>query len=338
MNMIPARAPALGRRALGFGYLALALAPMLLIAIVLAIVVGTMFEVVALSRQKVTAVTEILDHELTPRIAAIRSGYDEVVRNVEHVGDEFVHVSRLLGNLPDITIQRGQFGATQTLPLRIPDREVEFGLIHIANGQLFNQTLPSIQIPAAAMTIPTGPIRQALAPLGENGPIARALAESTERVGRTVDEVKRLGAPLGQVQSEIGAWFAPLHDYGTRITTMIKVTVAILALLVILYVAAAIHILMTRRREAGLAFRIGGPLGCLHFVNAHLFLDGYARLRGRDPVADSVSRPDGLALAVERLDAEVRRLRAELAGLPTARPSGPATEDAHLPVLSPYTA
>jgi hypothetical protein len=258
---IRAGAIALGRRALGLGFLALALAPLLLVAAVLFVVIDTTANVVAVSRAKVTAVTEVLDKELTPRIAAIESGYQDSVRGTENVGAQFTQVSRSLGNIPDITLQRGQLGETQPFPLHVPDGDVNMGLFHIGDGQLFNQTLPSLQLPAAAISIPTTPIRQALAPLGENGPIAHAIADSSAQVGQAVDQVKRLGAPLSQLQSEIGAWFAPLRDFGQRIALLAEVTVAVLALLLVLYAAATIHVAVTRRREGAMAFQFGGPLG-----------------------------------------------------------------------------
>ncbi len=312
-------ATALGRRALGFGFLALALAPLLLVAAVLFVMVDTMANVVAVSRAKVTAVTEILDKELTPRIAAIESGYQDSVRGIENVGAQFTQVSRTLSNIPDITLQRGQLGETQPFPLRIPDGDVGLGLIHIGDGQLFNQTLPSLQLPAAAISIPTTPIRQALAPLGENGPIARAIADSSAQVGQAVDQVKRLGAPLSQLQSEVGAWFAPLRDFGQRVALLVEVTVAVLALLLVLYAAATIHVAVTRRREGAMAFQFGGPLGYLRFVHARLFLDGYSRLRGRNPAEASVPVASDASSAIARLDAEVRRLRDELDKLSTIR-------------------
>jgi hypothetical protein len=121
--------------------------------------------------------------------------------------------------------------------------------------------------------------------------------------------VKDLGGPLDQVIGTVEGWVAPSTS-----------TVSHLVMIAGLVVAGVVFAF--RRPEAAAAYRNGGEIGYVMWVHRTMVLDGFARVRGRDPLAMRPSGPQDLQRTIEALQAELRALRATV----ESRPPVPALD------------
>jgi hypothetical protein len=300
------------RRLHGAGLLLLSLGPPAIIAVGLGITVKLAVDVVQVTRAKAAAVTETVNSEITPRIAAIRAGYEALAADAARLDSQLGQTFHTLASLQDLRIAPGQFGSTAPQHIRIPDNDVWIGPLKIGGGQFADNDLPGISLPSQPVSIPVAPLRQAFEPFGENGPVGQGIQAAQAELGRTVGAVKQLGGPLDQMLNTAESWFAPLTHAVSRIMLIGGLVVAALLALLLAYVVAGVTFAIRRRPEAAAAYRSGGEIGYVLWVHRTMVLDGFARVRGRDPAILRGPSPQELQRTVAALQAELRELRAEI--------------------------
>jgi hypothetical protein len=162
--------------------------------------------------------------------------------------------------IPDISIQKGQFGPTQSLYVHIPDREFSVGPVKLSGGELFNKQLPQIEIPPAPVTMPMAPLRAAFAPFGPNGPIAKAIGSSEQELESSLGEVTKLKQPLEEIGTTVLHALAPPEATAAWITLIGAATQTALVILLAIYIVAGVLFVVYRPGEAGRPFKPAGPL------------------------------------------------------------------------------
>jgi hypothetical protein len=160
------------------------------------------------------------------------------------------------------------------------------------------------------VNIPITPLRQAFAPFGADGPVGQGIQAAQADLGRTVGTVKELGAPIDQMIGTVESWFAPFTSTVGHLAMIAGLLVAAVLLLLCAYVIAGVTFAIRRRPEAGAAYRGGGEIGYVLWVHRTMVMDGFARLRGRDPALLRAPSPQELQRTIEALHAELRQLRA----------------------------
>jgi hypothetical protein len=177
MNSLLCRLGGLGLVALSLGPIIAALAG---IAVVVMLCVNTMRAV----GEKVTGIAAIVSNEIVPQVQKVEASYATVASRVEQMKTEVGSAVAAVTQIPDISIQKGQFGSTESLRVHIPDREFSAGPVKLSDGELFNQSLPQIEIPPAPVTMPMAPLRAVFAPLGPNGLLPRRSARRSKSWSR----------------------------------------------------------------------------------------------------------------------------------------------------------
>jgi hypothetical protein len=297
------------RRLHGLGLLLLSLGPPVIIALGLGITVKLAVDVVQVTRAKVEAITGTVNGQIAPRIAAIRAGYEAVAADAARLDAQLSQTFQTLASLQDITIQPGQFGSSGAQHIRIPDNDVWIGPVKIGGGQFADNNLPAISLPSQPVSIPITPLREAFAPLGQNGPLGQGIQAAQASLGRTVGTVKELGGPLDEVLGTVESWFAPFTSAVGRVATIAGLVFAALLVLLLAYLVAGVTFAIRRRPEAVASYRSGGEIGYVLWVHRTMVLDGIARVRGRDPAALRAPGPQELQRTIEALQAELRDLR-----------------------------
>lgn len=303
---------ALLRRLNGFGLLLLSLGPPAIVVVGLGLAAALVIDMVEVTRARIAAVAETVNGQITPRIAEIRAGYAALAADAGRVDAELGQTFRTLASLQDLRIAPGQFGTTPTQHVRIPDNDVWIGPMKIGSGQFADKDLPTITLPSQPISIPVTPLRDAFAPLGENGPVGQAIQAAQGALGHTVGTVTELRAPLDQVIGTIESGFAPLTSAFDRMALIGGIVVAALLALLLAYIVAGVVFAVRRRAEAAAAYRTGGEIGYVLWVHRTMVLDGIARLRGRDPAVTGTPSAQDLSRVVAGLQAELRDLRARM--------------------------
>lgn len=323
----------MGRRLNGVGQLVLSLGPPIIVVVGLGITVKLAVDVVQVTRAKVEAIADTVNDQITPRIAAIRAGYESVAADAQRLDAQIGQTFQTLASLQDISIQPGQFGTAGGQQVRIPENDVWVGPIKIGSGSVANNALPTITLPSQPVNIPITPLRQAFAPLGPNGPLGQGIQAAQAELGRTVGAVKDLGGPLDQVIGTVQGWAAPFTSTVSHLVMIAGLVVAAVVALLLAYVVAGVTFAIRRRPEAACAYRNGGEIGYVMWVHRTMILDGLARVRGRDPLALRPPSPQDLQRTIEALQAELQALRAAVEGRPQPVPAigVPATD---APVLA----
>jgi len=298
------------RRLNGLGLLMLSLGPPVIIAVGLGVTAKLAVDVVQVTRAKADAIVDTINDQVTPRIAAIRAGYEAVATDADRLDAQLSQTFRTLSSLQDIRIEAGQFGSTPGPHVRIPDNDVWIGPVKIGGGQFADNDLPGISLPSQAVNIPVTPLREAFAPFGQDGPVGQGIQAAQAELGRTVGAVKALGGPLDDVIGTVQSWFVPFTSAVGRLAMIAGLVVAAVLALLLAYIVAGVTFAIRRRGEAAAAYRGGGEIGYVLWVHRTMVLDGFARVRGRDPAALRPPSPQELQRTIEALHAELRQLRA----------------------------
>jgi hypothetical protein len=310
------------RRLGGFVLVALSLGPIIAavagIAVVVTLCVGTL----RVAGEKVAGIAAIIGNEIVPQVQKVEASYATVASRVEQMKTEVGNAVAAVTQIPDISIQKGQFGSTESLRVHIPDREFSLGPVKLTDGELFNQQLPQIQIPPAPVTMPMAPLRAAFAPFGPNGPIARAIGSSEQELESSLGEVTKLKQPLEEIGTTVLDALAPLEATAARINLIAAATLAALVILLAIYVVAGVLFVIYRPGEADRAFRTSGALGFAGFIHRTLLSDGLSRLLGRMPPPSPEQATAELQQMITQLETELAALRASLTG-PRALPAHP---------------
>jgi hypothetical protein len=306
----------IGRRLNGIGQLMLSLGPPVIVVVGLGITVKLAVDVVQVTRAKVEAIADTVNDQITPRIAAIRAGYESVAADAERLDAQISQTFQTLSSLQDISIQPGQFGTAGGQHIRIPDNDVWVGPIKIGGGSVADNALPTITLPSQPVNIPITPLREAFAPFGPNGPLGQGIQAAQAELGRTVGAVKDLGGPLDQVIDTVEGWVAPFTSTVSHLVMIAGLIVAAMVALVLAYIVAGVTFAIRRRPEAAAAYRSGGEIGYVMWVHRTMILDGFARVRGRDPLAMRPPSSQDVQRTIEALQAELRELRTAVESRP----------------------
>jgi len=308
------------RRLGGLGLVALSLGPVIAaiagIGFVVALCVSTMRTV----GEKVAGITAIVSNEIVPQVTKVQASYATAASRVEQMKTEVGNAMAAVTQIPDLSIQKGQFGSTESLRVHIPDRELSLGPVKLTDGELFNQNLPRIEIPPAPVSMPMAPLRAAFAPFGPNGPVAQAIGSSERQLESSLGEVAKLKQPLAEIGTTVLDALAPLEAAVARIAWICAATLAALVILLAIYVVAGVLLVTYRPSDAGRAFRTSGALGFAGFIHRTLLSDGLSRLLGRMPPPSSEPATAELQQMIAQLEKELAALRASLTG-PRALPA-----------------
>jgi hypothetical protein len=302
------------RRLGGLGLVALSLGPIIAavggIAVVVMLCVNTMRTV----GEKVTGIAAIVSNEIVPQVQKMEAGYATVASRVEQMKTEVGNAVAAVTQIPDISVQKGQFGSTQSLHVHIPDREFSVGPVKLSDGELFNQQLPQIEIPPAPVTMPMAPLRAAFAPFGPNGPIAKAIGSSEQELESSLGEVTKLKQPLEEIGTTVLHALAPLEATAAWIALIGAATLTALVILLAIYIVAGVLFVIYRPGEAGRAFRTSGVLGFAGFIHRTPLSNGLSRLVGRMPPPSPEQATAELQQMIAQLETELAALRASLTG------------------------
>jgi hypothetical protein len=304
------------RRLGGVGLVVLSLGPIVAAVIGIAVVVTLCAGAVRTAGEKVAGIAAIVGNEIVPQVRKVQASYATVAVQVERMKTEVGKAVTAVTQIQDISIKQGQFGATEPVHIHIPEREFSLGPVKLADGELFNQSLPQIQIPPAPVTMPMAPLRAAFAPFGPNGPVAQAIGSSERELESSLGEVTKLQQPLDEIGTTVVGALAPLEAAVTRIALIGAATLGALVILFAIYVVAGILFVIYRPGEAGTAFRTGGALGFAGFIHRTLLSDGLSRLLDRLPPPSPERATAELQQMVARMETELATLRAELSGQP----------------------
>jgi prefoldin subunit 5 len=297
------------RRLNGIGLLMLSLGPPVIVAVGLGITAKLAIDVVEVTRAKTEAIVDTVNQQVTPRIAAIRAGYEAIEADAARLDDQLSQTFATLSSLQDIRIEAGQFGSTAGQHIRFPDNDLWIGPLKIGGGQIADNDLPGISLPSQPVSIPVTPLRDAFAPLGVNGPLGQGITAAQAELGKTVGAVKDLAAPLDQVIGTVESWFAPLTNTAGQLAWIAGLVAAAVLVLLLAYVIAGVTFAVRRRSEAGAAYRGGGEIGYVLWVHRTMVLDGIARVRGKNPADLRPPSPRELQHTIQALQAELQNLR-----------------------------
>jgi len=270
--------------------------------------------------EKVAGITAIVSNEIVPQVTKVQASYATAASRVEQMKTEVGNAMAAVTQIPDLSIQKGQFGSTESLRVHIPDRELSLGPVKLTDGELFNQNLPRIEIPPAPVSMPMAPLRAAFAPFGPNGPVAQAIGSSERQLESSLGEVAKLKQPLAEIGTTVLDALAPLEAAVARIAWICAATLAALVILLAIYVVAGVLLVTYRPSDAGRAFRTSGALGFAGFIHRTLLSDGLSRLLGRMPPPSSEPATAELQQMIAQLEKELAALRASLTG-PRALPA-----------------
>jgi hypothetical protein len=309
------------RRLGGLGLVVLGLGPVIAVVFGIAVVVGLCANTVRATAEKVAGIAAIVSHEIVPQVKKVEASYAAVAAQVEQTKAEIGKAIAVVTQIEDLSIKPGQLGSTGTVHIRIPDHDVSVGPVKFSNGELFNQSLPEVQIPPAPVALPLAPLRAAFAPLGPDGPLGKAIGASQKELETTFGEVTKLQAPLQEIETKVLDWLAPLEDILARIALIGLVTFAALGILLAIYVAAGVLLVIYRRPESARAYRTGGVIGFVGFIYRTLLTTGLSRLLGRMPTPSPEQAIAELQQMVARLETELSALRAESTHRPAALPT-----------------
>jgi hypothetical protein len=308
------------RRLGGLGLIALSLGPIIAAVAGIAVVVTLCVNTMRTVGEKVTGIAAIVSNEIVPQVQKVEASYATVASRVEQMKTEVGNAVAAVTQIPDISIQKGQFGSTESLRVHIPDREFSVGPVKLTDGELFNQSLPQIEIPPAPVTMPMAPLRAVFAPLGPNGPIAKAIGSSEQELESSLGEVTKLKQPLEEIGTTVLNALAPLEATAAWISLIGAATLAALLILLASYFVAGVLFIIYRPGEASQAFRTSGALGFAGFIHRTLLSGGLSRLLGRMPPPSPEQATAELQQMIAQLETELAALRASLTG-PRALPA-----------------
>ncbi len=254
---------------------------------------------------KASAIVHTVSQEIAPHIGEIQAGARRLGEEVERLSNGTTQAFRALSDVGDLRIERGQFGATPSFPIRVPRSDfkiaalenpyraagfqtAQFGglldkakpNLRIPAGRLLDTTLPSVPIPATTVALSSAPLRAAFATLGEDGVIGKALDGVHGGIDQTVGKAMGLAAPLARLRDDVLAVLGPLRDLARGLYVGGLLIVAGIVVWLGTHLTAAAVYTLRRLGQATLSFATGGVFGYLGFVRACLRREAHARLFG----------------------------------------------------------
>jgi type IV secretory pathway VirB2 component (pilin) len=304
------------RRLGGLGLVVLSLGPMIAVIAGIVLVGALCVDAVRSAGEKIAGVATIVSGEILPQVHKVQASYATLAAQAEQMKAEIDKAMLVVAKIEDLRIQSGQLGAIPSVHIHIPEREVSFadGAVKIKDGELFNQTIPGVQMPPESIAMPMAPLRAAFAPFGPDGPVGQALGSSQRELEATFGEVTKLQQPLQDIETTVLDGLAPLQADIAKIAVIGLLTFAALGLLLAIYIVTGILLVIGRPHEAGAVYRTGGTLGFMGFVSRTLLSQGTSRLLGRTPPPSPEAATAELEQTVIRLETQLAALRAELTG------------------------
>jgi hypothetical protein len=339
-------AGSLRTRLAGLGLALIALGPTVVVATALVLTVLAVINLIRPLVADVGAVAAIVESRISPQIAAVESAFARVGAPLSQLQSEIEGALSAVEHVGNVKIAAGQWGRTPSVHITIPPKDLAiasvpeaetkgpFGGIvsaldkaadkvasvgSIKTGQVFDQATPSVPIPPGPIELPAAPLQQALAPLGPNGVVGKAVKAAESEVGTAIAEAGKLRQPILAVRDGVAGLLSPLQAaLGPLVSALIVVAVAVVAQFLVCAVSVA-FLLFTRPAEFVRALLTRGPIGLVPYCYRAMLLSGFANAFARKPSSPHEHVIDALRERAARLQAEITTLRAEF-----ARPSASA--------------
>jgi hypothetical protein len=291
-------------RLAGLGLALIALGPVLVVATALVLTVLAVIDLIRPLVADVSAVAAIVESRISPQIAAVESAFARVGARLSQLQSQIEGALRAVEHVGNVQIAAGQWGRTPSVHITILPKDLSIasvlqaevqgpfgGIVNtldtaankavdsvgsIKTGQVFDQATPSLPIPPGPIVLPITPVEQALAPLGPNGVVGKAVKAAESEVGAAIAEAAKLQQPILAVKDGVAGLPAPLQAaLGPLVSALVVVVIAFVALVLVGGVSVAL-MLITRPAEFVRALLTRGPIG-----HSHLLLprDAAERLR-----------------------------------------------------------
>jgi hypothetical protein len=329
-------------RLAGLGLTLIALGPPLVVAIALVLIVFAVVDLVRPLAADVAAVAAIVESRISPQIAAVESSVARVGAPLSQLQNQIEGALSAVEQMGNVQIAAGQWGRTPSVRITIPPNDLSIASVPetnssgpfggIANafekaadkvadsvgsikaGQVFDQTTPTLQMPPVPIVMSMAPVQQALAPLGPNGAVGKAVKAAGSDVGAAIAEVGKLRQPILAIRHGLADLLAPLQAVlGPLVSTLVVVAIAVVVQLVACGVSV-VFLLLTHPVEFVRALITRGPIGLLPYCYRAMLLSGFANAFARKPSPPHEHVIDALRERAVRLQREIAVLRADFAG------------------------
>jgi hypothetical protein len=329
-------------RLAGLGLALIALGPVLVVATALVLTVLAVIDLIRPLVAEVSAVAVIVESRVSPQIAAVGSAFVRVGAPLSQLQSQIEGALNAVEHLGNVQIAAGQWGRTPSVRITIPPKDLSIasvpqaevqgpfgGIVNtldsaankvvdsvgsIKAGQVFDQATPSLPMPPGPIELPMAPLRQALAPLGPNGVVGKAVKAAENDVGAAIAEVGKLQQPILAIRDGVGGLLAPLQAaVGPLVSALNVVAIAFVALVLVCGVGV-VSMLLTRPAEFVRALLTRGPIALVPYCYRAMLLSGFASAFAREPSSTHEHVIDALRERATRLQAEIATLRADFAG------------------------
>ena len=313
-------------RLAGLGMLLIAFGPVLVSITGLFLVTAVVINAARATSLRIAATTAILDDAIVPGLQRIEAGFTRLAVPAAELRAQIDGAMAALTQLGTVGIERGAWGSTGSLQLKLPRRDLYVRSPSpkprmIGQGALFDERV-GVPIPSEPITMPTESLQRAVAPFAPDGDVNKTIRGMERELGEVAGETARLAPSIVEVANATRGLLASLRTITDRILAIgTTVLFAVVALLVV-HALAALAATRNRRAEAAAVVMKQGPMGFLHGSHHALLLKGMALVSDRDPapVRDDLL---GLRARVAWLQSEIAGLRAQLGDprSPTAAPA-----------------
>jgi hypothetical protein len=329
-------------RLAGLGLTLIALGPVLVIATALVLIVFAVVDLVRPLAADVAAVAAIVESRISPQIVAIESAFARVGAPLSQLQNQIEGALNAVEQVGSVKIPAGQWGNTPSVRITIPPKDMSIASVPEGNtsgpfgglvkafdqaadkvadsvgsikaGQVFNQATPSVPIPPAPIVLSIDSVQKALAPLGPNGAVGKAVKAAGSEVGAAIADVGKLRQPILAIRDSVAGLLAPLQvALGPLVSALVVVVVAVVAQLVVCGVSV-VFLLFTHPAEFVRVLITRGPIVLLPYCYRAMLLNGFANAFARKPSPPREHVIDALRERAARLRTEMAALRADFAG------------------------
>jgi hypothetical protein len=329
-------------RLAGLGLALIALGPTLVVATALVLTVLAVIDLIRPLVADVSAVAAIIESRISPQIAAVESAFARVGAPLSQLQSQIEGVLSAVEHVGNVQIAAGQWGRTPSVHITIPPKDLAIASVpeaevkgpfggfvneldsaankvadsvsSIKAGQVFDQATPSLPIPPGPIVLPIAPVQQALARLGPNGVVGKAIKSAESNVGAAIAEAGKLEQPILAVRDGVAGLLAPLQAaLGSLVTALVVVLIAFVALVLVGGVSV-MFMLLTRPAEFVRALLTLGPIGLVPYCYRAMLLSGFANAFAREPASPHEPVIEALWERATRLQAEIATLRGDFAG------------------------
>ena len=336
-----AMAGSLGTRLAGLGLVLIALGPTLVVATALVLTVLAVIDLIRPLVADVSAVAGIIESRISPQIAVVESAVARIGPPLSQLQSQIEGALSAVEQVGNVQIAAGQWGRTPSVHITVPPKDLAIASVPEAHatgpfggvvnaldktadkvaestgsikvGQVFNQATPSVPIPPGPIVLSIAPLHQALAPLGPNGVVGKAVKAAGNEVGAAIAEVGKLRQPILAIRDGVAGLLAPLQAaLGPLVSALAVVVVALVAQLLMCGVSV-VFMLLTRRAEFAHALFTRGPIGLVPYCYRAMLLSGFANAFAREPASPHEHVIQALWERAARLQAEMVTLRADFA-------------------------